>query len=89
MHHPMSLTYRPFAQTPAVETLRQDLQMNLPDRERVMSGAVGIGLTALGVAREGFARWVLILAGGALLRRGFTGRCPVYEKLYLDWRHDR
>ncbi len=85
----MSLTYQPFAQTPEVDRLRHDLQMNLPDGERVLSGVIGVGLTAAGLARGGLARWALLLAGGALLRRSLTGRCPLYQHLELDRRHER
>lgn len=82
-----SLTYQPFAQTPEVDRLRHDLQMNLPDGERVFSGVLGFALTAAGLARGGLTRWALLMAGGALLRRSFTGRCPVYQHLDLDRRH--
>ena len=72
----MSLTYQPFAQTPEVDRLSHDLQMNLPDGERVLSGVIGFGLTAAGLARGGLTRWALLLAGGALLRRSLTGQVP-------------
>ena len=85
----MSLTYQPFAQTPDVDRLRHDLQMNLPDGERVVSGVLGLGLAAAGLARGGFARWALLLVGGALLRRGLSGHCPLYQQLDLDRRHGR
>jgi uncharacterized membrane protein len=85
----MSLTYQPFAQTPEVDRLSHDLGMNLPDAERVVSGAVGFGLVAAGLARSGVFRWGLLLAGGALLRRAYSGHCPVYQHLDMDRRHDR
>lgn len=85
----MSLTYQPFAVAPEVDRLSHDLHMNLPDDERVLSGVVGLALTAAGFSRNGFTRWALLLAGGALLRRGFAGHCPVYERLDLDRRHGR
>ncbi len=85
----MSLTYQPFALTPEVDRLSHDLQMNLSDGERVLSGVVGFGLTAAGLARRGLSRWALLLVGGALLRRSLTGRCPLYHHLELDRRHGR
>ena len=85
----MSLTYQPFAETPEVDRLSHELQMNLPDGERVVSGMLGAGLTAAGLARGGFARWALLLVGGALLRRGLSGQCPLYQQLDLDRRHGR
>jgi uncharacterized membrane protein len=85
----MSLTYQPFAETPAVERLSRDLQMNLSDRERIVSGVLGLGLAGAGLARDGFTRWALLLAGGALLQRSLSGHCRLYEKLELDRRHTR
>jgi uncharacterized membrane protein len=85
----MSLTYQPFAQMPEVDRLSHDLQMNLSDGERILSGAFGLGLAAAGLARHGLVRWALLLAGGALLQRSLSGHCPVYEHLELDRRHDR
>ena len=85
----MSLTYQPFAQTPDVDRLSRDLQMNLPDGERVASGVLGLGLAAAALARAGFARWALLLPGGALLRRSLSGHCPLYQHLDLDRRHGR
>lgn len=85
----MFLTYQPFVQAPEVDRLSRDFHMNLADGERMLSGVIGIGLTAAGLARGGLARWTLLLAGGALLRRSLTGRCPLYERLDLDRRHER
>ncbi len=85
----MSLTYQPFAQTPQLDELKHDLQMNVPNRERVPSGVVGASLIAAGLARHGLARWTLLLVGGALLHRALTGHCAVYRQLDVDKRHQR
>jgi uncharacterized membrane protein len=85
----MALTYQPFSQTPEIERLSEELHRNIPDSERVLSGALGTALVAAGVSRSGLTRWALVLAGGALLRRALTGNCPVYSRLDLDKRHGR
>ena len=85
----MTVTYQPFAQTPDVDRLSHDLRMNVPDGERVASGLLSIGLTAVALARGGLTRWALLLAAGALVRRAVTGQCPLYAHLELDKRHVR
>jgi uncharacterized membrane protein len=83
----MSLTYSPFAETPAVAEIAEDLRMNLPDSERIASGIFGVALAGAALSRVGPARWLLLIAGAALFRRGFTGRCPAYSQIGLDRRH--
>ncbi len=53
----MSLTYQPFAQTPAVERLNHDLHMNVSDGERLLGGVLGFGVVAAGLSRDGLVRW--------------------------------
>lgn len=83
----MSLTYQPFAATPELHDLSRDRQMNLPESERVASGVAGFVLIGVGLARSGASRWLLVAAGVALLRRGWTGFCPWYGRLKRDRRH--
>lgn len=85
----MSLTYQPFAQIPEVDRLSHELQMNLSDGERVISGGVGLGLALAGLANGGVIRWALLFAGAMLLHRSLTGQCPLYKRLDLDRRHER
>src|SRR5262245_23936257 len=85
----MSLTYQPFAETSEINNLRRDLAMNVSEGERVLSSACGIGLIVAGFAREGFARWALLALGGAFVRRGVTGHCPLYQQIEQDRRHAR
>ena len=58
---------------------------NMDRNERLISLALGVGLAALGLRR-----WkspaLAMAAGGWLLRRGVTGKCPVYGKLGLSSR---
>jgi uncharacterized membrane protein len=82
----MPLTYRPFDHLPKFEELRQELRTNVPDAERAISALSGLGLLATGLSRSGLAKWVLAAAGLALVRRGFTGHCPLYEQIEVTSR---
>lgn len=83
----MPLTYTPFADTPSVDRLSEDLHMNLSESERLVSGVAGFGLAAAGLVRGGLTRWALLLLGGALVQRSLSGHCALYERLELDRRH--
>ncbi|MDB6170746.1 MAG: hypothetical protein JWL59_57 [Chthoniobacteraceae bacterium] len=83
----MPLTYQPFAQVPAVEELRHDLEMNVSDNERLLSGGIGAGLIAMALSGSGFSRWIVMLLGGALVHRGISGKCALYQHLDVDKRH--
>lgn len=92
----MPLTYQPFAETPEIQTLAQEirdftheLHMNVPDSERVMSGLAGVGLLVAGIAaREPqWGKWLLMGLGAALVHRGTTGQCAGYRALNIDRRH--
>ena len=58
---------------------------NMDRNERLISLAIGVGLAALGLRR-----WkspaLAMAAGSWLLRRGVTGKCPVYGRLGLSSR---
>jgi uncharacterized membrane protein len=83
----MPLTYAPFKQTPAIETLRHDLLMNVGPGERSFSAILGAGLVGVGLTHFGWRRWFFFLLGGALLKRGITGHCEIYQRLQIDTRH--
>ncbi|HEY8946102.1 MAG TPA: YgaP-like transmembrane domain [Polyangiaceae bacterium] len=51
--------------------------------ERVASAVLGAGLVTL-LRRPSVPRVAMALAGGALLHRGLTGRCRVYQALGMD-----
>ncbi|RYE86983.1 MAG: DUF2892 domain-containing protein [Myxococcales bacterium] len=62
-------------------TTRQD-GTNVPHTERLASVVLGGALVTFGLSRSSFGEAVLaVLGGGALLHRGFTGHCEVYEAL--------
>lgn len=88
-HLPMPLSYQPFANLPDVERPAEVSPMNVTDTERVASGLLGAVLAALGVSRTGIARWVLLFAGGAFVKRALTGKCALYRKMDIDRRHER
>jgi uncharacterized membrane protein len=82
----MSLTYRPFDKLPQIEELRQELRKNVPDAERIISALSGLALLASGFYRGGLAKWALSAAGMALVQRGLTGHCPLYEQMEVSSR---
>jgi uncharacterized membrane protein len=53
---------------------------NVPVAERIASAAIGLALVGVGLRRK---RWwlgaLVVSAGGALVARGLTGRCPAYR----------
>lgn len=57
---------------------------NISGMERIASGVVGAGLTALGISRRSIPGVLLALTGIALLERGATGHCGLYEQLGID-----
>ena len=84
----MPLTYRPFDKLEQIEELRQELRQNVPDTERALSAFAGMALLATGLTRGGIAKWALAAAGLALLRRGFSGHCPLYEEMEVSARRN-
>ena len=59
-------------------------QMNMGTLERWGSVAIGAALMAYGLKRKTKSRLAPAAAGAALLYRGTTGRCPVYERMGID-----
>jgi uncharacterized membrane protein len=72
---------------PFIDQIRQELELNLGEGERSLSTLGGAGLIGFGVTQIGWQRWFYVLLGGALLRRGLTGHCDLYERLHIDTRH--
>lgn len=52
---------------------------NVPTGERIASAAVGIVLVGVGLRRKSWLGALVAGAGGALVARGLTGRCPAYR----------
>lgn len=83
----MPLTYKPFAENPRLDDIRATTSMNVGPGERSLSFLLGAGIVGFGLSQYGWRRWLLLLLGGGLLKRGFTGRCDAYEQLKIDTRH--
>ena len=82
----MPLTIQPFAENRELDKLRDRLRMNIAFPERVASIAGGVALIGYGLFRRSVGGLLLGLVGGALIHRGSTGHCAVYERLGLDGR---
>ena len=82
------LTDKPLAQLPELDELRKNLTQNVPKWERIGSIAVGASLIALGISRRSILGGLTGLAGVALVARGATGRCAVYDRLGNNSRDD-
>jgi hypothetical protein len=55
---------------------------NVRDGERWLSMLAGVTMLAL-ARRRWASRGLALLTAGLLLRRGITGKCPVYRRLGL------
>jgi uncharacterized membrane protein len=72
---------------PFIDPVREELSFNIADREQTLSALVGAGLVGFGITRTSWRRWLFILLGGALLKRGMTGHCDLYDQLHINTRH--
>lgn len=72
------LLYQPFAAVPALEKLREELFVNVPERERQYSVVGGVAAIITGLTQRSLSGALLAMAGAALLMRGATGHCPLY-----------
>lgn len=82
----MAAPTRIFAHSTAFDTERTHSRRNVSEAEQVSSLAAGAVFLALGLSRRSFPGLLLALGGAALIRRGFTGHCGVYQKLGIDTR---
>lgn len=67
--------------------VREELSFNISDREQTLSTLVGAGLVGFGVSQASWRRWLFVLLGGALLKRGMTGKCDIYQQLHINTRY--
>jgi hypothetical protein len=63
---------------------RNILRMNVGNPERTGSTIAGLVLISRAIARPTLGRIALAVVGAALLQRGFTGHCAIYESLGID-----
>ena len=58
--------------------------VNVNEVERIGSVLLGGGLAAVGLSRGSLPGWLLAAAGGALVYRGVTGNCKLYQQLGIN-----
>lgn len=58
--------------------------VNVGTGERVACGIAGAALLANGLRRPSLVNAGLAVLGGALLQRGATGHCALYQRLGID-----
>jgi uncharacterized membrane protein len=83
----MALDFQPFENLPGFNELRDELDRNMSDGERIGSAFLSATLLPFALRQRGVGKWALLLASGAFLYRSISGRCPVYEALDIDRRH--
>ncbi len=52
--------------------------------ERIASALAGAALVLGGVSRGGFSGVLMGLGGGALVKRGLSGQCQLYQAMGID-----
>jgi len=82
----MPLTAQPFADSKELDAVRADLRVNVPQPERIGSIAAGAGLLLYGASRKSLGGALMALLGGALIHRGATGHCRLYENMGVNSR---
>ncbi|MBA3385034.1 MAG: DUF2892 domain-containing protein [Chthoniobacterales bacterium] len=82
----MALTVQPFADSKELDRVREALNVNVGEVERIGSVAAGAGLVLYGLSRRSIPGLLLGLVGGALIHRGATGHCSVYIALGVNAR---
>jgi uncharacterized membrane protein len=89
----MPLTYQPFADNPEIENIAHSApsgemehshSQNVGRTERNWSVIGGAALAALSLTGRGIGRILGMIAGAALVHRGVTGRCQVYQSLGIN-----
>ena len=76
-------TLPPQARRPANRPQQADRPVNVGDMERWLS-LLGGGLLALGLVRRSLGTVLLLGGAGALLYRGWTGHCALYQTMGLS-----
>ena len=80
----MALTSQLFASRREFDTVNAKERTNLGSSERIGSVAAGAGLLAFAICRRSWGGLLLGLFGGALILRGTTGRCGLYQRLGIN-----
>jgi uncharacterized membrane protein len=61
-----------------------DQSVNIGDTERLISAVVGGCALLIGLSKLSLTSVVALAAGGALLARGLTGHCQIYDALEMS-----
>jgi uncharacterized membrane protein len=64
------------------------VQSNVSEAERAVSVAAGAVTAITGLSRGGLPGLLIAAVGGGLIYRGYTGHCPVYQRLDIDSTQD-
>jgi len=62
--------------------------INVGQGERAVSVAAGSILTLLGLSRRSLPGLLIAGVGGAMIYRGSSGHCPIYQALEMDTAHE-
>src|SRR5581483_729658 len=60
------------------------LKKNISESERIVSAVGGAAMVALGLSKRGILGWFSATLGSALLFRGVSGNCQLYEALDIS-----
>lgn len=71
------------------ESQQEHKPVNVGQGERAVSVAAGAILALTGMSRRSLPGLLIAGVGGAMIYRGSTGHCPVYEALEVDTAHDQ
>ena len=86
----MALTAQPFAEIDQLrkplDNVRAALNINVEKPERIGSVAAGAALALFGLSRKSLPGLLLAVVAGALVKRGVTGHCEVYQSLGVNSR---
>jgi len=74
------------ADNPTLEATVSGVQQNVAPVERIASTAIGAAAIGYGLSRWRLGGLLLAVIGGALLHRGVSGRCYMYDALGINTR---
>ena len=77
---------QPLAESRELDSVREGLRTNVEFPERVGSMLAGAALVGLALLPRSRARLLLAAGGAALIHRGATGHCHLYERLGINSR---
>ncbi len=82
----MPLMSQPLAESRELDSIRADLRTNVQFNERVGSILAGVGLLGLALRQNSRGKLWLAAGAAALIHRGVTGHCRLYQRLGINSR---